>query len=51
MLSRFLIWIIKQEIKYLKFRYSRADAKYKRAKANREGAITSLSSKEEILRR
>ena len=51
MLSKLLIWIIKQEVRYLKSKYNRADAKYKRAKANREGAITRLSSKEEILRR
>ena len=50
MLSRFLIWIIKQEIKYLKSRYGRADLKYRKAAVGREKTISSLSSKEEILR-
>ena len=50
MLSRFLIWIIKQEIKYLKSKYNRADSKYRVAAAGREKTISSLSSKEEILR-
>ena len=50
MLSRLLIWIIKQEIKYLKSKYNRADSKYRVAAAGREKTISSLSSKEEILR-